>query len=91
MTITISPQTETLLKEQAVRMGQDADVLADTLLQDLLAASAHDFEESCAAISEALAGDPADDISFDEYRAQFETERDDRRIERDTLTKQPTA
>lgn len=75
MTITISPQTEALLKEQAGRMAQDADTLADTLLQSALEEAARDFEESCAAIAEALASDPADDLSLEEYRAQFEAER----------------
>ena len=37
-----------------------------------------DYEESCAAIAEALAGDPADDTTLEEYRARSETEREDR-------------
>lgn len=52
MTITLSPQTETLLKEQAEHLGQDADTLADELLQSALEGVARDFEESCAAIAE---------------------------------------
>ncbi len=79
MTITLSPQTETLLREQANRAGQDADTFADTLLQDVLAEAARDFEESCAAISEALAGDPADDMPLEQYREQFEAQRAARR------------
>ena len=79
MTITLSPQTETLLKEQAERLGQDADTLADALLQSVLEETARAFEESCQAVAEALAGDPADDMPFEEYRAQFEAERATRR------------
>jgi hypothetical protein len=75
MTVTISPQTELLLTEQAGRMGQNADTLADVLLQHALAEAAHDFEDSCAAISEALSGDPTEDMSLEQYRAQFETKR----------------
>lgn len=88
MTITLSSQTEALLKEQAGRIGQDADALADNLLQNILMSEASDFENSCAAISEELASDPANDISLAEYRAQFETERIARRHERNTAKKQ---
>ena len=91
MTITISPQTETMLKEQAGRTGQNADLLADAMLQEMLLESAHDFEEACAAISEALASDPADDISLDEYRAQFKADRAARRAARITQVKQAVA
>ncbi|MBV9848528.1 MAG: hypothetical protein JO250_02455 [Armatimonadetes bacterium] len=76
MTVTISPETESLLREQAGRMGQDADVLADTLPQQALAEAARDFEESCTAIAEALAGDPAHDIPLEQYQARFEAERE---------------
>jgi hypothetical protein len=82
MTITLSPQTEALLKEQAGRLGQDADTLADRLLHGALMEAARDFEESCAAIAEALESDPANDISFEEYQAQFEAEREARRQKR---------
>ena len=49
MTITISPQTETLLRDEAGRLGQNADSLADVLLQSVLAEARQDFEETCQA------------------------------------------
>ncbi len=58
MTITLAPQTEAKLKEMASREGRDENALADALLTDVLEAVSRDFEESCAAISESLAGDP---------------------------------
>ena len=36
MTITLTPETETRLRERAERDGQDANALADTLLADAL-------------------------------------------------------
>jgi predicted transcriptional regulator len=73
MTITLSPQTETLLQEQAERLGQDATTLADTLLQRALEDAARDFEESCAAIAEGFADIEAGrTVSLEEARAQFE-------------------
>lgn len=74
MTITLRPQTETLLREAADRAGQSADTLADDLLAQVLAEQARDFEESCAAIAEALA-DESGDTAFEEYVAQERRER----------------
>jgi len=83
MTITLSPQTETMLKEQAGRLGQDADAYAAALLQDVLEEAARDFEESCAAIAESLADIEAGrTYSLEEVRAQFEAEREERRRRR---------
>ena len=38
MTITLSPETETLLRERAAEYGQEADVLANNMLKGLLRA-----------------------------------------------------
>ncbi len=86
MTITLSPQTETLLKAQADRLGQDLDAYADLLLQSVLEEDARDFEESCAAIAESLADIEAGrTYSLEEVRAQFETEREERRRRREAV------
>ena len=37
--------------------------------------AAPDFEESCAIIAEALAGDPAEEVSLEPYKARFEAQR----------------
>jgi len=36
MTITLAPETETLLRERAAKYGQEPDVLAENLLNELL-------------------------------------------------------
>lgn len=76
---TLDLETESLLKAQAGRLGQDADTLAASLRRDILERVDHDFDDSCAAVAEALASDPADDISLEDYRAQFEAARVARR------------
>ena len=43
MTITLTPETETRLRERAERDGQDANALADTLLADALASDPDDL------------------------------------------------
>lgn len=76
MTISISPQTETLLKQQAGRLGQDADTLADTLLQSALEEATRDFEEACQAIEEGLADAEAGrTVSFEDARALWEARK----------------
>ncbi len=75
MTITLAPHTEARLKEMAVREGREANALAEALLAEVLEEASADFEQSCAAVAEALASDPANDISLEEYKAQFEAER----------------
>ena len=45
MTITLAPQTESKLKEMATREGQDENVLADTLLAEVLDAANRDYLE----------------------------------------------
>ncbi len=86
MTITISPQTEALLKEQAGLLGQDADSLADTLLLAALEEAARDFEEACQGIAEGLADAEAGrTFSFEEVRARFEAERAERRRRRNVV------
>ncbi len=74
MTITVSQQTEVLLLDAAKRLGLDADALADDLLALALEEEARDFEESCAAIAEALA-DESGDMPFKEYVAQERQKR----------------
>lgn len=81
MTITLAPQTEAKLKAMASREGRDENTLADTLLAEVLESANRDFEESCTAISESLASVPKHDVSLEEYRAQFESERETRRRE----------
>ena len=71
MTVTLSPQTGALLQEQSGRFGQDADTLADTLLQQ-----ARDYEETCQAIAEGLADMEAGrTVSFEEVQAQWEAKK----------------
>ncbi len=83
MTITLAPQTEAKLKEMAIREGRDENTLADALLAEVLEAANRDFEEACEAIAESLASDPKGDISFEDYRAQFEAEREARQRKRE--------
>ena len=50
MTITITPETETLLRQKAEREGQDVDVVADALLAAVLASEAQERAETIAEI-----------------------------------------
>lgn len=76
MVVTISPQTEALLQEQAGRLGQKAEALADTLLLSALQTVDEDYEATCEAIAEGLADVEAGRIvSFDAARAQWETQK----------------
>ncbi len=79
MTITLAPQTETKLREWADREGQDVTTLVDVLLAASVEAAERDFEEACAAIASSLTSDPRLDISFEDYQARFELEREARR------------
>jgi len=55
MAITLTPETETRLRQRAEREGQDADTLADTLLADALADDPDDLTpEDAAAIRDGL-------------------------------------
>jgi hypothetical protein len=83
MTITLAPQTEAKLKEMATREGRDENTLADALLAEVLEEANRDFEEACEAVSESLAGDPKHDVSLEEYRAQFDLEREVRQRKRE--------
>ena len=80
MTITLAPQTETKLREWADREGQDVTTLVDVLLAASVEAAERDFEEACAAIASSLASDPKLDISFEDYQARFELEREAHRL-----------
>ena len=76
MTLTLSPQTETLLQEHAELTGQEAGELADALLRDALEAARLDYEETCQAIAEGLADmDAGRTIPFEEAWAGREARR----------------
>ncbi len=76
MVVTISPQTETLLQEQAERLGQQADTLADRLLLDALQAGDEDYAETCQAIAEGLTDvDAGRTTSFEDAREQWEARK----------------
>ena len=80
MTLTLSPQTETLLQKQAGLRGQEAQDFADALLLDALEADELDYEETCQAIAEGLADiDAGRTISFEEVRGRWEAEKAARR------------
>lgn len=80
MTLTLSTYTETLLQEHSGRMGEEADLLADALLQQALEEAARDYEETCQAIAEGFADvDAGRTIPFEEVRAQWEAEKAARR------------
>jgi predicted transcriptional regulator len=81
MTLTLSPQTETLLQEQAGLLGQEATELADALLLDALEAARQDYEETCQAIAEGLAQvETGQTVSFEEAWAGREARRAARRF-----------
>ena len=62
-TVTLSPQTETLLQEHAELMGQEAGK----------------YEETCQAIAEGFADiDAGRTVSFEEARAWLDTRRAER-------------
>lgn len=76
MVVTLSPQTQALLQEQAGRLGQKADALADALLLSALRTVSADYEETCQAIAEGLADiDAGRTVSFEEARAQWERQK----------------
>ena len=45
MTVTLKPETETILRERAGRAGQDVDTFTNTLLADVLADDPDDLTE----------------------------------------------
>ena len=80
MTVTLSPQTETLLQEQAGLLGEEARELVDTLVLEALEARRQEYEETCQAIAEGLADmDAGRTIPFEEVRAKWESEKASRR------------
>lgn len=73
MAVTLSPQTEALLRDQAHRLGQSPDLLADALLLGALQSARDDFEETCQAIAEGLADADAGRVtSLEAARADWE-------------------
>lgn len=73
MTLTLNPQTETLLQKQAGLRGQEAQDFADALLLDALEAAELDYEETCQAIAEGFADiDAGRTVSFEEARVWLE-------------------
>ncbi len=80
MTLTLSPQMETLLQRQAGLRGQEAWELADALLRDALEAAELDYEETCQAIAEGFADiDAGRTVSFEEAWAGREARKAARR------------
>ena len=80
MTVTLSPQTETLLQEHAGLLGQEATELADALLLDALEAARQDYEETCQAIADGFADiDAGRTVSFEEAWTGREARRAARR------------
>lgn len=76
MTVSISSQTQELLREQAGRLGEKPDALADTLLLEALRASREEYEETCRAITEGLADiDAGRTVSFEDARARWEQQK----------------
>ena len=76
MTVTIARETESRLREEAERTGQDVDALADALLLEALAQASRDYEETCAAIAEGLADlEAGRTVSFEEARAAWEAQK----------------
>ncbi|MGI4789694.1 MAG: hypothetical protein ACRYFS_12680 [Janthinobacterium lividum] len=76
MTVTLSPQTETLLQEQAGLFGQEARELVDILVLEALEARQQDYEKSCQAIAEGFADIEAGrTVSFEEAWAGREARR----------------
>ncbi len=57
MTITLDPEMEDSLREKAQREGRDPDAVAKMLLKDVLQAEARKYEESIAALQQALASE----------------------------------
>lgn len=55
MTIILKPETEERLRVTALREGQDADTLAETLLAEVLAQREQEFAEDIAAVQDAWA------------------------------------
>lgn len=65
MIIPLSSQTEALLRKPAGRLNQDADLLADTLLQSALEEAERDYEEAVEGIRRGLeAGAAGDEMPF---------------------------
>ena len=80
MTLTLSPQTGTLLQEQAGLLGQEVTELADALLRDALEAVRLDYKETCQAIAEGFADiDAGRTVSFEEAWTGREARRAARR------------
>ncbi len=62
MTITLDPETETMLREKARREGQEPQSVAKMLLANSLEADAQEYRETVEAIRVALASGPGKPI-----------------------------
>ncbi len=62
MTITLDQDTESMLREKALREGTEPDAVANMLLADVLEADAREYQQSVAAIREALESGPGKPI-----------------------------
>lgn len=71
MSITISPDTEARLREQAVREGKDLDTLADTLLNMALEWEAQEYADTVQGIKHGIeAFEQGRSRPFDEFAAE---------------------
>ena len=73
MTITLPPETETTLREQANREGLDVDTFANALLVEALEQKARDYAEAVRAIQEGLdAVQQGRERPFEEFLAEHQ-------------------
>ena len=81
MTITLSPQTETLLQEQARLFGEEPWKLVDILVLEALEARRQEYEETCQTIAKGLADvDAGRTVSFEDAWTGREARRAARRV-----------
>jgi len=62
MTITLDQDTASMLREKASREGAEPDAVARMLLADVLEADSREYQQSVAAIREALESGPGKQI-----------------------------
>ena len=78
MTITLTPETETLLRDTAQRNGAEINALADALLADALLAQEQDAADCRAAVEEAFADMEAGrTISLAEEKVRWQQQKTD--------------
>ena len=78
MTITLTPETETLLRDTAQRNGAEINALADALLADALLAQEQDAADCRAAVEEGFADVEAGrTISLAEEKVRWQQQKAD--------------